>query len=251
MRVALNGMAGSPWVMPELGAETAERRSGWLGERVASPPAALAATLKARKFVFLPQSAIEGRADTIAAAERWIDLVPSLSSAVRGSVGQVFLLQAREEYDVSHSEPCWPSWIFISVPRALGPVPSLRLAENVVHEAMHLRLTELEARTPLVADNATRLHSPWKREPRQLQGILHGLYVFACISAFFRQLLDDQRLTAESYRYMQRRLDCIEKETAAVPLDQLAEGLTDAGRQFLADVLCRGAMQKSRTLMAG
>jgi HEXXH motif-containing protein len=237
--------------MPELRPETAEQRPGWLAERVASPPAAIAATLKARKFRFLRQSAIEDQADTIAAAERWIDLVPSLSSAVRGSVEQVFLLQAREEYDVSHSEPCWPSWIFVSVPRAIGLVPSLRLAENVVHEAMHLRLTELEALRPLVADLATRLHSPWKREPRQLQGILHGLYVFVCISAFFRQLLAIQGLTADCRGHMQGRLDCIEKETAAVPLDGLAEGLTDSGRRFLPDILCKGGAHESRACAAG
>jgi len=199
---------------------------------IGEPPEAVASELKSRDFLFLARDAIADRTEIVGAAERLIDQVPSASSAVRAVVENVFLLGAREEFDVSHSEPRWPGWIFVSAPRSAGPVSALRFAENVLHEAMHLQLTKLEARTPLVADTASKLHSPWKQEPRNLQGILHGLYVFACICAFFRSLRTEP-MPQEGIDYIRRRIDSIREEIAALPLDRLAEGLTEAGRQFM------------------
>lgn len=193
----------------------------------------MASELKSRDFLFLTRDAIANRAEVIETAERLIDRVPALSSSIRAVVREAFLLGAREEYDVSHSEPRWPNWIFVSAPRTAGIVSGLRFGENVVHEAMHLQLTDLEARVPLVADIDSRLHSPWKQEARKLQGILHGLYVFACISAFFDALLRTQSLPEAGVEYIHRRTSSIRDEVASVASDRLAEGLTESGRQFL------------------
>jgi HEXXH motif-containing protein len=209
---------------------------GWLGDLIGEPPEAVASELKSRDFLFLARDAITDRAEVVGAAERLIDQVPSASSAVRAVVANVFLLGAREEYDVSHSEPRWPGWIFVSAPRSAGPVSALRFAENVLHEAMHLQLTKLESRIPLVADTSSKLQSPWKQEPRRLQGILHGLYVFACISAFFRGLLATETLPDEASMHARRRIASIREEMAAVPIGRLADGLTDAGKQFLESI---------------
>jgi HEXXH motif-containing protein len=210
--------------------------AGWFRDLIGEPPKAVASELKSRDFLFLTPGATKDRAEIVAAAERLIDHVPSVSSAVRGIVDAVFLLAAREEYDVSHSEPRWPGWIFVSAPCSVGAVSGLRLAENVVHETMHLQLTLLEARTPLVADAASTLHSPWKNEPRDLQGILHGLYVFACISAFLHKLLEPGALPDDGAAHARRRIALIREEVAAVPMRRLAHGLTQAGRRFLEQV---------------
>jgi HEXXH motif-containing protein len=222
-----------PWIVKSLPCETSPSYPGWLHDLIGEPPEAVASELKSRDFLFLTRDAKQDRVEVVAAAERLVDQIPSLSLAVRSVVREVFLLSAREEYDVSHSEPRWRNWIFVSAPGFLGPVAGLRLAENVVHEAMHLQLTELEARMPLVADAASKLHSPWKQEPRQLQGILHGLYVFACISAFFGELLRNATLSGEEAAYIHRRLGAIGDEVATVPAAQLAQGLSEAGKLFL------------------
>jgi HEXXH motif-containing protein len=227
----------SPWLVESLPPEATPSYPGWLGDLIAEPPEAVATELKSRDFLFLTRDAIGKRSEAMAAAERLIDQVPSASSPVRAVVAEIFLLSAREEYDVSHSEPRWPGWIFVSLPRAAGLVSGLRLAENVLHEAMHLQLTELEARVPLVADSVGKLHSPWKQEPRQLQGILHGLYVSACISAFFGNLLDAGSTPQVGVDHVRRRIDSINEEIAGVPLDALREGLTEAGREFLESIV--------------
>jgi len=222
-----------PWLLKSLPSKASPLLSGWLDKLVGQPIKAIASELGSRDFLFLSVDAITDRAEVIPLAEQLIDQVPSLSSVVRANVDEIFLLKAREEYDVSHSEPRWPKWIFVSAPSEVSVLSGARLAENVVHEAMHLQLTELEARTPLVADTRAKLPSPWKQEPRHIQGILHGLYVFVCISAFFERLLEDAPLPEDAVDHINRRIAVIRQEIAAVPVTHLAQGLTQAGAQFL------------------
>ena len=226
----------SPWLIESSPREATPSYPGWLADLVREPLDAVASELKSRDFHFLTRDAIGDRLEMVAAAEGLIDQEPSASAAIRAVVAEIFLLSAREEYDVSHSEPRWPGWIFISAPRAAGLVSALRLAENVVHEAMHLQLTELETRIPLVADTASKLHSPWKQEPRPLQGILHGLYVCACISAFFRSHLGAGSMPQEGADHVRRRINSIAEEVAVVPMHPLREGLTEAGKRFLESI---------------
>ncbi|HVG02857.1 MAG TPA: HEXXH motif-containing putative peptide modification protein [Nitrospira sp.] len=223
----------SPWVMPLRWSARTAAPVGWLGSLIDEPPAAVAQALQARGFRFLTPREAQDRANVLATAEEWIDHIPSLSCIIRELVEKVFLLKAPEEYDISHSEPCWPAWILVSAPEAAGAVFGLRVAENVVHEAMHLQLTNLEERIPLVSDITSSLYSPWKQEPRQLQGVLHGLYVFACIAAFYRHLLEADVLQHDARDYAARRILNIREEAGAIPLRPLATGLTDAGRQLL------------------
>ena len=222
----------SPWLVKLLDGASMWH-AGWLYEMIGEAPKDISSELSSRDFSFLTRGAIAARAQVVAVAEGFIDRVPSMGSTVRAIVGEVFLLNAPDEFDVSHSEPRWPNWIFVSAPSELCSVSGLRLAENVVHEAMHLQLTALEGHVPLVADTASKLASPWKQEPRDLQGILHGLYVFTCISAFFDQLLDNTSMAEDAAAYIGQRRAAIREEIAAVSIKHLANGMTDAGRQFL------------------
>ncbi|HEV2816494.1 MAG TPA: HEXXH motif-containing putative peptide modification protein [Allosphingosinicella sp.] len=234
-----------PWLIESLPLEATPSYPGWLADLIGEPPEPVASELKSRDFLFLTEEAIGDRSEVMAAAEHVIDQEPSVSAVVRAVVAEIYLLGAREEYDVSHSEPRWPGWIFVSAPPAAGLVSGLRLAENVLHETMHLQLSELEARIPLVADTASKLYSPWKQEPRQLQGILHGLYVCACISAYFRDLLSAGEIAQEGIGHVRRRIDSIGEEVASVAIDSLRHGLTEAGKGFLESIsraerrLCR------------
>ncbi len=99
--------------------------------------------------------------------------------------------------------PRWPYRIFISIP-ARSRVQDLRVAEAVVHEAMHLILTNFERVSPLVSDERT-LKSPWRSELRPAAGVLHGIYVFCCISRFFRHLDNKSHLGACAMEHSQRR----------------------------------------------
>ena len=226
----------SPWLIDSLDS-TSPWRAGWLYERIGEAPENVSSELNFRDFLLLSKGAIAAQDQVVALAEELIDRVPTMGSVVRATVSEVFLLNAPEEYDVSHSEPRWPNWIFVSVPSQVCGVSGLRTAENVVHEAMHLQLTKFEGRVPLVADTTSKLASPWKQEPRMLQGIFHGLFVFTCISAFFDRLLETAPMTEDAVHYITRRRAAIQEEIAAVSLEHLARGLTDAGRKFLETII--------------
>ena len=76
--------------------------------------------------------------------------VPSLKRIVAALVTDVHALAAAPGYDVSHSEPKWRSRVFVSVPERYDSIGAVRLAESVVHEAMHLHLTIFESEYPIV-----------------------------------------------------------------------------------------------------
>jgi HEXXH motif-containing protein len=161
-----------------------------------------------------------------------------LETAVEAAVGELVLLRARAAFDISHSEPRWPRAIFISVPGRPGPVSALRAVENVIHEAMHLHLTTIERADSLIADETMQMASPWRQEPRHLQGVLHGFYVFRCIAAFFATPTLNSKLDAEGARHVARRRGEIASELSRLDFDRLAVGLTPRGRAFLAALAC-------------
>jgi len=94
-----------------------------------------------------------------------------------------------EEIDVSYSHPGIAFSIFVSLCKDESQLSDLRVAESILHEAMHLKLTLIEKIVPLVkADTGNRYYSPWREELRPARGVLHGIFVFRAILDFFRRL---------------------------------------------------------------
>ncbi len=89
-----------------------------------------------------------------------------------------------DEVDVSFSDPALPFSAFVSVPGSGATAGSLRVAEAILHEAMHLQLTLVEAIVPLVNSSEATFFSPWRNEHRTAQGVFHALYVFRVIDTF-------------------------------------------------------------------
>jgi len=91
--------------------------------------------------------------------------------------------------DVSYSHPNIPFSIFVSICDKQTEETTLRIAESIIHEAMHLQLTLIENHIELVKPNSTdNYYSPWRDEKRPARGVLHGLYVFRVVLDFFREL---------------------------------------------------------------
>ena len=166
-------------------------------------------------------------------AENLIQLVPSLAQEVLRLVDSLFILDIPDPcYDQSHSEPAYPGMVLVSLPPS-DEVGALRLAEGIVHEAMHLNLSESEQRVPLVAGEA-RLYSPWRQGERSASGVLHGAYVFACVRRFLKIVspsLDD-RLA----RHATKRQNEIQEEAANVDWVFLADHLTPRGIALLKEI---------------
>ena len=225
-----------PWVLPITGGLRVDFPPcvGWLFDRLRAPSPDVREELTARNFVFRDNPRRSILREVMHEAARLLAASPRLEIAIQAAVGQIILLRARPSFDVSHSEPRWPQAIFITVPSRQTQVSALRSAENIVHEAMHLQLTILEGVNPLIADGTSKMASPWRLEPRDYQGILHGVYVFRCIAEYFAELSFRGILDNEGANYITRRRAQIADELSQVDFERLALGLTCSGQHFLA-----------------
>ncbi|AVJ32429.1 hypothetical protein CLM74_06375 [Stenotrophomonas sp. MYb57] len=135
------------------------------------------------------------------------------------------LRSAGEGMDVSHSDPALPFSVFVSTPAPQERFTALRLAESFVHESMHLQLSLIERVIPMVRDNETTYHSPWRDGHRPVGGVLHGLYVFAAIHEWLT-------LRGPNCTYAEQRLPEISSEVEQLESFPEEDGLTQTGAQF-------------------
>ena len=104
---------------------------------------------------------------------------------------------------VSYSSAREPGVAYINVKSA----PLLRLAEDLLHESVHIRVHEIEAKGGLVTreGRAERFYSPWRREWRPLRGLLHAVCTFTAGAMFFERMRSGP-WTASRKRWLSRRL---------------------------------------------
>jgi HEXXH motif-containing protein len=181
--------------------------------------------------------------------------LPSLAAAAGLLVRSVHVLTpAGPGYDVSHSDPALPFSIFLTVPAGESQV-SWRVAESLVHEAMHLQLSLIERWCPLIDEDRTGSgYSPWQRRQRPLGGLLHGLYVFRVIDQMYDAAQSVLVLAPGEMAYVARRRREIAEEISTVAPLADNPGLTEAGRRLVrrllleeeAPVSDRGSLASSR-----
>lgn len=164
--------------------------------------------------------------------------IPSLFTTVVTLVRIIHVLDPRDdEYDVSFSEPHIPFSIFTSIPRRSDINSPLRLAEAIVHEAMHLQLTLIEQDAPLVVESGLNYLSPWRREFRASGGVLHALYVFRVIDAFLTKLLACASLAEGCLDYVRDRRDQIARQMDEIKSFRQCPELTPLGTAFVSHLL--------------
>jgi hypothetical protein len=162
-----------------------------------------------------------------------ISRIPTLRATVDALVRSLHLIKPdNDDYDVSFSEPHIPFSIFVSVPQQQSYTTDLRVAEAIVHEAMHLQLTLVESILPLVKAIDGRYFSPWRREYRDAQGILHGLYVSCVIEQFLGTLQSLRHHRRDVIRYIAERRSEIHKQVDIVSPFQTSVDLTESGASF-------------------
>lgn len=153
--------------------------------------------------------------------------VPSMAESIGSVVKSIHPLQSLRDHDVSHSTPELPFSIFVSIPEKDERDASLRVAESLIHESMHLQLTLVNSIEPLAVDDRASGYSPWKDEVRPVAGLLHGLYVFAVIHQALGILTD---VRSEWRQYCRKRRRTIEREIAS--LSEVPEGLSKMGMEL-------------------
>lgn len=128
---------------------------------------------------------------------RFLDLVPGLVDSVAQLVRVIEVLKSTiPEADVSYSHPVVPFSIFVSVCNERSTVASARVAESILHEAMHLRLSLIQKGVDLLnpeQQGQALYFAPWRQEERPANGVLHGIFVFRAILEFFRRLVSKDK----------------------------------------------------------
>jgi hypothetical protein len=150
--------------------------------------------------------------------------IPSMVESIGSVVKSIDPLQSLRDHDISHSTPELPFSIFVSIPEKDERDSSLRVAESLIHESMHLQLTLLDSTEHLAFDDRASGYSPWKDEVRPVAGLLHGLYVFAVIHQALGILTGAH---GEWRQYCHKRRSAIEHEIAS--LSEAPEGLSTMG----------------------
>jgi hypothetical protein len=159
---------------------------------------------------------------------------PFLWCAVSEIVWRCHIVLAHDDdYDVSFSDPTIPFSVFISVPARGDRRSILRVAESLVHEAMHLQLTLFESCCPLI-DTASSwsMYSPWKQQDRPAQGILHGLYVFYVIRWMWQQISLSARIEIDHDFALRRIIETTDEISSVRALEE-CPALTKSGKLFL------------------
>ncbi len=163
-----------------------------------------------------------------------IKQVPTLYETVAALVRSVHLIKPEDEdYDVSFSEPHIPFSIFVSVPQQQSSTTALRVAEAVVHEAMHLQLTLIEQSVPLAISASQQYYSPWRKECRDTQGVLHALFVFRVIDRMLDQLASIGSHKSDLTEYIQGRRYEIGRQISEIRSFQYCSNLTRVGTCFV------------------
>ena len=194
-----------------------------------------------------------GAVDCIGDAMSILGRVPILRDTILQLVKVIHIVRSQgDDYDVSHSDPQVPFSIFVSVPCRRLPYHSVRVAESILHEAMHLQLTLVEKAVPLVRPSDDRFWSPWKGPNRTPNGILHGLYVFRVIDEFFECLILRGVRDEDSKHQISDRRRQIASEISMLSGFEDALAITRIGRIFVTRLLndCRLAASHSHSVHA-
>lgn len=175
--------------------------------------------------------------ETLGNALDLIRLVPPLLGTVAGSCRSLHVLVvSRKDYDVSYSDPALPFSIFVSCPALAEHNRAERLAENLVHETLHLQLSLIERVEPIVIEGPDEqtVSSPWKEGERSLRGLIHGIYVFGNLRHFWMRLASHS-LGVSSFA--RRRITAIESEMSDAAHVLENQSLSTFGRRLATSFL--------------
>lgn len=165
-----------------------------------------------------------------------IQSVPEAFLFINQLVKSVQLIEAEyTDTDTSYSHPDIPFSIFFSVCEEDSIISNLRVAESILHEAMHLKLTLIENIVPLIVPNSKGLYfSPWRDEPRPARGVLHGLFVFKALLDFFESII---KTNVTEKEYIQFRINQIKEDISQLKDFTLCPDLTKDGANLSRNLL--------------
>jgi hypothetical protein len=167
-----------------------------------------------------------------------LGLVEPVNLFLNDIVQNIQLIKTEDEKtDTSYSHPAIPFSIFISVCKDKTLKSNLRVAESILHEAMHLKLTLIEDHVPLVkAFDGNLYFSPWRDEKRPAKGVLHGLFVFKALLEYFKAISTRAEVQSER-NYIESRIGQITADIFSLCDFKSCADLTKDGAILTANLL--------------
>ena len=167
---------------------------------------------------------------------------PGLSSSIEYLVRCVHLLRAPSpELDCSYSRPDLPFSVFLSVPGHGTRARIERVTEALVHETMHLQLSLVERRIPLVELDHPEAFafSPWRGGERNVGGVLHALHVFVVVRRLWQYAARKSPRVLDR-QFAEDRVRAIREEVLRTRDLVVSPGITREGRQLVRQLLALG-----------
>ena len=159
---------------------------------------------------------------------------------IAGGVPVIVPLVPRSDLDSATSPAA-----FGAIATSLPPSP-VSMAETLVHEFQHIKLSGLMDMLPLIEPIEQRAYAPWRDDPRPLGGILQGVYAFTGIVRFW----DIQRQLETEPDAILRANVLYERWRLAIDLvtdTLLASGfLTPRGNDFVTVLRQHGRREESQ-----
>lgn len=167
-----------------------------------------------------------------------IQHVPEAYLFINHIVKSIQIIEAEySDTDISYSHPGIPFSIFFSICEEISIISDLRVAESILHEAMHLKLTLIESNIDLIRPfSRETFYSPWRDENRPLRGVLHGLFVFRAILDFYEILLK-KSIFKNAHDYLSDRISKIKSEIRLINAFPQSKDLTIAGQKLSSKLL--------------
>ena len=238
-RLLLRNPAGVRRIVARCSTDANRRLLGGDGDiSVEVLPSYIARQVAATKVRFMD---VDGIVNTISyqleEACSVLSLVPTAWPTVCTLVRSLHLIDSNsDETDVSFSDPSIPFSVFISIPKTWSQVAALRVAESLLHEAMHLQLTLVEQVVPLVQPDQGMYYSPWRQDHRDSESILQALYVFAVIRSFLSRIPAWRHSTAVS-DYLANRIAQIDRQIAQLQYFRECDELTPTGAALVSQLI--------------
>lgn len=139
--------------------------------------------------------------------------------------------------DACYSHPDIPFSIFVSICNDTSEVSNLRVAESILHEAMHLNLSLIENVIELVrVGGANEYFSPWRQTFRPPGGIVHGIYVFRIIYDFYKELLTKLDFRKSGERFILNRCNEIKNQINTLHHFKEAAELSLQGKRLVSNL---------------
>jgi HEXXH motif-containing protein len=148
-------------------------------------------------------------------------------------VGPVIVPVSRSRGLVASSSSSSFGAIVIATPESVAV-----LAETLVHELQHSKLNAVLDLVRLEEGPARLCYAPWRKDPRPLSGLLHGIYAFMSVVEYWREQRhaeEDRRRADFKFRYRREQVRAALRVVDAMPeVTEFGVRLLDAVRTRLA-----------------